>query len=284
MSENYISLEKYNTYRVKSFAKNVYFPSCEKDVLALANKHEKIFFLGNGSNVIFSKKYYGDEAAFVVFCKNFNSFIIQDNIASVQSGVLLQDLAIATYKANLSGIETFYDVPASIGGALIMNAGAYGDEIYTCVKSVRILDLVTKKIIDYAKKDIKYGYRYSMFKDKNNICILSAELEFEKKSKQEIKDKLDDIYSRRLANLPQKPTAGSVFKRPQANVPVGVMVQELGFKGKSIGDAQISPKHGGIIVNNGNATGQDILALISFVKDQIFKHYNIELHEEQIVI
>ncbi|KEI35310.1 UDP-N-acetylenolpyruvoylglucosamine reductase [Francisella sp. W12-1067] len=284
MPENYLSLEKYNTYRIKSFARNVYFPSCEEEVLAIANKHEKIFFLGNGSNIIFSKKYYGDEVAFVVFCKNFNSFTIQESTVNVQSGALLQDLAIATYKSGLSGIETFYDVPASIGGALIMNAGAYGDEIYTCVKSVRVLDLLTQEVINYAKKDIEYGYRYSMFKDKSNLCILSAEFEFEKKPKQEIKNKLNDIYSRRLANLPQKPTAGSVFKRPQANIPVGVMVQELGLKGKSIGDAQISPKHGGIIVNKGEATGQEILALINFIKDQIFKHYNIELHEEQIVI
>lgn len=123
-----------------------------------------------------------------------------------------------------------------------------------------------------------------MFKYLKNICILSAEFEFEPKSKQDIKAKLDDIYSRRLLNLPQKPTAGSVFKRPQANVPVGVMVEELGLKGKQIGGAQISLKHGGIIVNNDNATGQDILQLIEFIKQQILEHYNIELHEEQIVI
>jgi UDP-N-acetylmuramate dehydrogenase len=123
-----------------------------------------------------------------------------------------------------------------------------------------------------------------MFKGDENICILSAEFEFEKKPKAEIKAKLDDIYSRRLANLPQKPTAGSVFKRPQANVPVGVMVEELGLKGKIIGDAQISPKHGGIIVNNGHATGADIIRLIDYIKAQILEHYNINLHEEQIVV
>ncbi|MDE4940413.1 UDP-N-acetylmuramate dehydrogenase, partial [Francisella tularensis subsp. holarctica] len=89
-------------------------------------------------------------------------------------GVLLQDLAFATYNASLSGIETFYDEPASVGGALIMNAGAYGDEIYTCVKIVTILDLNTKQIKKYLKKDIEYCYRYSMFKYMKDICILSA--------------------------------------------------------------------------------------------------------------
>lgn len=280
----YISLEKYNTYRIKSFAKHVYFPSTEKELLEIVDKHEKLFFLGNGSNIIFSKEYYDDEIAFVIFCKNFNSFSIADCCVDIQSGALLQDLALATYQAGLSGIETFYDVPASLGGALIMNAGAYGDEIYTYVKSVRVLDLNKKEIVEYKKEDIDYGYRYSMFKNDNNICILSAKFEFEKKSQQAIKAKLDDIYSRRLSNLPQKPTAGSVFKRPQANMPVGVMVEELGLKGKIIGDAQISPKHGGIIVNNGNATGKDIIDLITFIKRTVLENYNIKLHEEQIVI
>ncbi|MEY8766682.1 MULTISPECIES: UDP-N-acetylmuramate dehydrogenase [Francisella] len=279
----YISLEQYNTYRIKSYAKHVYFPNNEKELLEIVNRHNQVFFLGNGSNVIFSKEYY-DDVAFVVFCENFNSFNIDDKCVKVQAGVLLQDLALATYEAGLSGIETFYDVPASVGGALIMNAGAYGDEIYTYVKSVTILDLKTKKIKKYLKDEIEYGYRYSMFKYLNDICILSAEFEFESKSKQEIKMKLDDIYSRRLLNLPQKPTAGSVFKRPQANMPVGVMVEELGLKGKQVGGAQISPKHGGIIVNNGHATGEDILRLIELIKREVLEHYSIELHEEQIVI
>lgn len=280
----YISLEKYNTYRIRSFAKNVYFPNSEEEIVNIAKNHNQLFFLGNGSNVILSKEYYGDEIAFVVLCKDFNKFTISDNSLSVQSGALLQDLALATYDAGLSGIETFYDVPASVGGALIMNAGAYGDEIYTFAKSVKVLDIKSCQIKEYQKAEIDYGYRYSMFKGDENICILSAEFEFEKKPKAEIKAKLDDIYSRRLANLPQMPTAGSVFKRPQANVPVGVMVEELGLKGKIIGDAQISPKHGGIIVNNGNATGADIIGLIDYIKAQILEHYNIVLHEEQIVI
>lgn len=280
----YISLEKYNTYRIKAFAKHVYFPSSEEELLEIVSKHDKVFFLGNGSNIIFSKEYYEDEVAFIIFCERFNSFSIDDNCVQVQSGALLQDLALATYKVGLSGIETFYDVPASVGGALIMNAGAYGDEIYTFVKSVRVLDLESKQIKEYQKVDIDYGYRYSMFKYDKNACIVSAKFEFEKKPQQEIKAKLDDIYSRRLANLPQQPTAGSVFKRPQANRPVGVMVEELGLKGTKIGDAQISPKHGGIIVNCGNAKGEDITSLIDFVKEQVLKHYNIELHEEQIIV
>ena len=281
---SYISLERYNTYRIKSFAKNVYFPNSEDDVINIVKKHDKLFFLGNGSNIIFSKEYYEDDISFVVFCEKFNSFSISDNLVTAQSGALLQDIALATYQAGLSGLETFYDVPASLGGALIMNAGAYGDEIYNYVKSVRVLDLKTQKIKTYSKIEIDYGYRYSMFKDDEDICILSAEFEFEKKPKVDIKNKLDDIYSRRLANLPQKPTAGSVFKRPEGSIPVGLMVEKLGLKGKKIGDAQISLKHGGIIVNNDNAKGSDIIALIDFIKSKVLEHYNIELHEEQIVI
>jgi len=282
--KGYTSLLKYSTYRTDSFAKHVYFPETEQNVLEIVKKHSNIFFLGNGSNVIFSKEIYEDELAFVIFSNNFAKFTLDGNVINCQAGALLQDLAFVTYENGLSGIETFYDVPASVGGALIMNAGAYGDEIYNNVKSVRVLDIAKSKIIDYKKSEIEYGYRYSMFKGDSNICILSAELEFEPKPKSEIKYKLDDIYSRRLTNLPQVPSAGSVFKRPQANVPVGIMVQELGLKGKRIGGAQISPKHGGIIINNGNAKGKDIVDLIDFIKEQIFNHYSISLHAEQIVI
>ena len=282
--QGYTSLLKYNTYRINAYAKHVYFPATEAEVLAIVKKHDNVFFLGNGSNVIFSKEKYDDEIAFIIFSHNFASFTINENLVEAQSGALLQDLALATYQQNLSGIETFYDVPASVGGALIMNAGAYGDEIYNNVKSVRVLDVARQEIIEYQKSEIDYGYRYSQFKGDSNVCILSAELIFEKKESSEIKHKLDDIYSRRLANLPQAPSGGSVFKRPQANVPVGVMVEELGIRGKKIGGAQISPKHGGIIINDGSAQGQDIVDLISFIKEQISDHYNISLHEEQIII
>ena len=284
MSE-YSSLENYNTYRIKSFAKYVYFPKNEEEILEAVAKHEKIFFIGNGSNIILSKECYDDDnIGFVILCKNFNSFSINDETVEVDSGMLLPDLALCTYKAGLSGIETFYDVPASVGGALIMNAGAYGDEIYTYVKSVRVLDIEAKKIIEHDVKDIDFSYRYSMFKNDSNICILSAKFKFEKKPLSDIKAKLDDIYSRRLINLPQQPTGGSVFKRPQADARVGAMVEDLGMKGLSVGDAQISRKHAGIIVNNGDAKGSDIIALIEHVKKEVFANYNINLHEEQIII
>lgn len=107
--------------------------------------------------LFFSKERYEDEIAFIVFCEKFNNLKIQGNSAKVEVGVLLQDLALATYQAGLSGVETFYDVPASVGGALIMNAGAYGDEIYTLVKSVRVLDLKTKKLESIKKLTLNMG-------------------------------------------------------------------------------------------------------------------------------
>ena len=282
--KGYVSLEKYNTYRIKSFAKNVYFPKSEQEILDIVNNNSKVIFLGNGSNIILSKKIYEDEIAFIVFSDNYSNLEINNNYIKAESGALLKDIAIKAFENSLSGIETFYDVPASVGGALIMNAGAYGDEIYHIVKSVKILNLKTKKVMNYHINEIDYGYRYSMFKSDKNICILSCTFEFVKKNKLDIKNKMNFIYSKRLSNLPQSPSAGSVFKRPQANMPVGIMVQNLGLKGTTIGGAEISLKHGGIIINKNDAIGQDIIDLINLVKQKVLENYNIVLHQEQIII
>ena len=282
--KGYVSLEKYNTYRIKSFAKNVYFPKSEQEILDIVNNNSKVIFLGNGSNIILSKEIYEDEIAFIIFSDNYSNLEINDNYIKAESGALLKDIAIKAVENGLSGIETFYDVPASVGGALIMNAGAYGDEIYHIVKSVKVLNLKTKKIMNYHINEIDYGYRYSMFKNDKNICILSCTFEFIKKNKLDIKNKMNFIYSKRLSNLPQSPSAGSVFKRPQANMPVGIMIQDLGLKGTIIGGAEISLKHGGIIINKNDATGQDIIDLINLIKLKVLENYNIILHQEQIII
>jgi len=281
--KGYVSLEKFNTYKIKSFAKHVFFPQNDNEINNIAQKFKKVTLLGNGSNIIFSKPYY-ENRSFIILADNFANINVKGNIIEAQSGVLLKDLSLLALNCSLSGLETFYDIPASVGGAVIMNAGAYGDEIYNSVESVKILDLSTKKIKIFPKEEIDYNYRYSIFKNNPNLCVLGAKFKLEDKEQKEIRKKLDYIYAMRLKSLPKDPSGGSVFKRPPANISVGEMVQTLGLKGKSIGGAQISTKHGGFIINNDNATGQDILDLIEFIKVEIFKEYNVKLEQEQIVI
>lgn len=277
-----ISLKPYNTYHIDAYAEHVYFPNTIDEIIVIYQEHAQVVVLGNGSNIIFAKPYY-DEVAFLVLGENFSRIDFEGEYANAQAGALLKDISLQAYEHALSGIETFFDVPASVGGAMIMNAGAYGDQIYDIVEQVSVLELTTMSVKHYNKSDIRYGYRHTMFKE-GGYCILGAQFRFVPKDRLLIKEKMDHIYAQRLSKLPYQPSAGSVFKRPDYHITVGEMVEKIGLKGLQIGGAQISPKHGGIIVNVGTATGRDVVDLIEKIKVEIFEHYGVTLEPEQIII
>lgn len=276
------SLKPYNTYHIESFAKHVYFPQSIDEIIEIYKRHTRVIILGNGSNIILTQSVYED-VAFIVIKDQFKKISHVSKGIYAEAGVLLKELSLYAYEHGLSGVETFFDVPASIGGAMIMNTGAYGDEIYDHVRYVDILDResFTQQRID--KADIDYGYRYSMFKT-GAVIVLGACFDLSAKPQIEIKDKMDNILSQRQAKLPPEPSAGSVFKRPNYHITVGEMVEKIGLKGFQIGGAQISPKHGGVIINTGNATGQQILQLVEHIKQEVLMHYQVQLELEQILV
>ncbi|WP_100551263.1 UDP-N-acetylmuramate dehydrogenase [Caedibacter taeniospiralis] len=276
------SLKSYNTYQLESFARDVYFPTSVEEIFTIYKTHPRVAVLGNGSNIILSKPVY-DEIAFIIIRDNFNKLYTTDEGIYAEAGCLLKPLSLYAYECGLSGVETFFDVPASVGGAMVMNTGAYGDEIYDHVLYVDVLNQSTGEKVTLAKKQIDFGYRYSMFK---NSCfiVLGACFQFQPKEKTQIKAKMEAILAQRQAKLPQEPSAGSVFKRPNYPITVGEMVEKIGLKGYQIGGAQISPKHGGVIVNAGNARGEDVLSLIEHIKTEVLAHYQVELELEQIII
>ena len=265
-----------------SFAKYLYSPASIAEIFELYTNHEDVVILGNGSNVILTKARY-EETAFIVIKDDFKQIFQVDEGIYAQAGCLLKSLSMYAYKHFLSGIETFFDVPASVGGAMIMNTSAYGDEIYDHVVYVDVIDTKYLKHRRIYKPDINYGYRYSMFKNAHFI-ILGACFGFSSKPQVEIKKKMDTIVIKRQSKLPNEPSAGSVFKRPKYNITVGEMVENVGLKGFQIGGAKVSIKHGGVIVNIGNATGKDILQVIDHIKKSIMIHYQVELDLEQILV
>ncbi|WP_116963552.1 UDP-N-acetylmuramate dehydrogenase [Fastidiosibacter lacustris] len=277
-----ISLKPYNTYHIDSRAKYVYFPNTIDEIIQIYQQHLKVIVLGNGSNVILSQSNYFD-IAFIILQNNFNGIKTTSDGIYAKAGNLLKELSIYAYEHNLGGMETFFDIPASVGGAMIMNTGAYGDEIYDHLVYVDVLDISTTQIKRYYKPDIHYGYRFSMFRSLN-VVILGACFKLLTKDSSAIKAKMDDILKQRQAKLPIEPSAGSVFKRPPYHITVGEMVEKIGLKGYQIGGAQISNKHGGVIINVGEATGMDILKLINAIKYAVSTHYNIKLELEQVVI
>ncbi|MFZ9035777.1 MAG: UDP-N-acetylmuramate dehydrogenase [Francisellaceae bacterium] len=276
------SLKPYNTYAIEAYARDLYFPRTIDEISLIYKRHKQVIALGNGSNIILEKPYY-EAPAFMVLTSHFHHYYLENHSLYAEAGCLLKTLSHHACEQGLSGLETFYDIPASIGGAMIMNTGAYGDEIYDHIQYVDVLCLKDQKRLHFPKSAIHYGYRHSMFKD-NNYLVLGAAFTLTPKPMSDIRHKMDHILGQRLKKLPPEPSGGSVFKRPDYHISVGEMIEKLGLKGYRIGGAEISKKHGGVIVNVDHASGEDILALVTFMKDAIQQHYGVSLELEQIVI
>lgn len=278
----YLDLTAYNSYRIKATCKKAYFPENEQDVVDLYQSGEQFVLLGSGHNVILSKDYYKEN--FLIFNGNFNDCRIQGNTLEAEAGITMLELSELAAEQGLSGLEIFYDIPSSLGGAVVMNAGASGEEIKDILIKVRYLDLEDKKIKEMHRDEMEFEYRNSFFQKNTDKIVLKAWLTLKLGTKQDIYAKMHTIKKHRWEKQPKKfPNAGSVFKRPKGQY-VGAMMDELGLKGFTIGGAKISEKHGGFIVNFDNAMGRDILSIINEVKNRVNKKFGIELEVEQRII
>lgn len=280
---NNFELTDYNSYRVKAFCDKAYFPEKEEDVVSFFTTNKDFILLGSGHNIIFSKEHYSKSV--VVFNGNYNTISqIEEGLLEVEAGVMMWDVAQFALNNALSGVEIFWDIPSSLGGAVVMNAGASGEEIKDVLIKVRYLDLKDNQIKEILKEDISFEYRNSFFQKHTDKIVLKAWLKLKKADKEAIQEKMETIKAQRWAKQPKEfPNGGSVFKRPKGYY-VGAIMDELGLKGYTVGGAKISEKHGGFIINFNNATGQDILDIITEVKRQVWEKYNIDLEVEQRVI
>jgi UDP-N-acetylmuramate dehydrogenase len=276
-------LTNFNSYRIKAHCKTAYFPEVEDDVIAFYKMQNPFVLLGSGHNIIFSKEYYTEN--FLVFNGNYDKVEIETNGEVIaESGTSMLQLSELALEYGLSGLEIFYDIPSSLGGAVVMNAGASGEEIKDVLVKVRYLDLEDMQVKEIKKEDMGFDYRNSFFQRNTDKVVLKVWLQLRPANQNDIKCKMDTIKTQRWAKQPKDyPNAGSVFKRPKGFY-VGAMMDELNIKGLRIGGAQISTKHGGFIVNIGNATGQDILDIISEVKEKVWDKFQVDLEVEQRVI
>lgn len=278
------NLTKYNSYRIKATCARTYFPDSEKDVASiyLENPNTRKNILGNGNNVILSKEHYSDD--FIIFNGNFDRVKINETIIESEAGATLEQLSLLALKYELTGMEVFYDIPSSVGGAVVMNAGASGEEIKDTLIKVRYLDLANMQIKEMHNNEIGFEYRNSFFQKNTDKIVLKAWFKLKCGSADAIKTKMEETKQKRWAKQPRDlPNCGSVFKRPIGKF-VGPMLDELGLKGYSIGGAKVSEKHSGFIVNTGNATAFEILELIDLIQHKVKKHYGVELEIEQKII
>ncbi|WP_439881742.1 UDP-N-acetylmuramate dehydrogenase [Pontibacter sp. MBLB2868] len=277
-------LSQFNSYRIKASCRMAMFPETEDDIreIFLDGKGAKKILLGSGHNIILSKEYYEEE--FIIFSNTYDNVVVNDNCLEAEAGVTMLELSKLALLNSLSGLEVFYDIPSSLGGAVVMNAGASGEEIKDLVIDVRCYDPISDKFFSLKQNEIKFGYRTSLFQESPNLIVTKATLELKKGIKDSIQKKMQEVKTARWSKQPKEfPNAGSVFKRPEGYY-VGTLIDELNLKGFSIGGAQISEKHGGFIININKATGNDILNLIDEVKKRVRNKYKIELEVEQRII
>lgn len=280
---NNFDLTNYNSYKITSKCRYAYFPDCEEDVIRFFETFDEFILLGSGHNIILSNEYY--DKPFLIFNGNFNSInLINDELLEVNAGSMMSDVAKFALDNSLLGLEIFWDIPSSLGGAVVMNAGASGEEIKDVLVKVRYLDLTDNKVKEISKADISFEYRNSFFQRNTNKIVLNAWLKLRKGNHDQIRSKMESIKLARWTKQPREfPNAGSVFKRPKGFY-VGALMDELGLKGYGIGGAEFSLKHGGFIINKGEATGRDIIKLINHAKNMVLEKYGIELETEQRII
>ncbi|WP_034888135.1 UDP-N-acetylmuramate dehydrogenase [Gillisia sp. Hel_I_29] len=277
-------LTLYNNYRIEAFCKRAFLPQNEDDFIELYTVHRdsKKIILGGGYNVILSKKYYEED--FLLIGETFAQYKVTGNVIEAEAGIEMKKMSELALAHNLSGLEVFYDIPSSLGGAIVMNAGASGSEIKDHFLRARYLDLDDLKVKEITKDEANFEYRNSFFQKNTNKIVLKVWLELISGDPVLIREKMDDIKTSRWAKQPKDyPNAGSVFKRPEGHY-VGTMIEKLGLKGFSVGGAQVSTKHAGFIVNYNNATGEDVLNLIKEIQEKVYQEYNINLEVEQRII
>ncbi|MDA7652619.1 UDP-N-acetylmuramate dehydrogenase [Akkermansiaceae bacterium] len=282
--KNNFDLSLYNSYRLKAKCRTAFFPENEEDALALYSKKREYIVLGGGNNVIFSKPFY--DLDFIIFNGNFNALKInvKAGVIEAEGGATTRQLSKAAQRSGLSGAEFFYDIPSSIGGAVVMNAGTKEGETKNIVKKVRYLDLKDLKVKETTCEELGFGYRSSMFQSQKDTVILKVWFQLPQGDPTNIKSIMEASKARRWAKQPREyPNCGSVYKRPPGRF-VGPMLDELGLKGYRIGGAEISRKHSGFIINFDNATGADILSIIEYTKEKVKKVFGIDLEVEQRII
>ncbi|MCH5298389.1 MAG: UDP-N-acetylmuramate dehydrogenase [Ruminococcus sp.] len=237
--------------------------------------------IGKGSNILVNDN--GLDKVVIHLGGDFCSVErLDDSTLYCGAGLSLAGLCREAENYSLSGLEFAWGIPGSVGGAVFMNAGAYGGEIRNVVYSVRHIDR-SGNIGTIKACDLDFGYRHSVYKE-NGYTIIGVTLKLSLDNRTEIRNRMDDYMSRRKDKQPLEfPSAGSVFRRPEGAF-AGALIEQCGLKGASVGGAQVSPKHAGFIVNTGSATCEDVKNLIKKIQDTVKKNTGYDLEREVIFI
>ncbi|MEK4366099.1 UDP-N-acetylmuramate dehydrogenase [Paenibacillus sp. FSL M8-0212] len=249
-------------------------------IVEIANLHQlPLTVIGKGSNVIIKD---GGIRGVTISLSHFDQIKVSEDSMIAQSGVDIIDVSRLALEHSLTGLEFACGIPGSTGGALYMNAGAYGGQIADVVERATV---ITKDgaVLEIPREEMKFGYRNSLFK-MDHYIILEAEFGLKKGNKDEIASKMKELTFLRESKQPlEYPSCGSVFKRPEGHF-AGKLIQDCHLQGTRIGGAEISMKHAGFIVNVDHATAQDYMDLIQFIQKKVYDTFQVELETEVIFL
>ncbi len=264
-------------YRTEGVVNKVYYPKSVDEFMFLLEKLKDYYIIGAGANTLFGSAAVKTP---LISTTHFRELNVDGNQITASAGVTLNELVILAIENGLGGIEKMSGIPGSVGGAVWMNAGAYGQEISDCLEQVTVIE--DGEIKELTKGECGFSYRQA--KRLANVVILEAIFSFQSVVKSELETTRREILTQRALKQPLEfASCGSVFKRPTGDY-ASRLIDATGLKGVSVGDAEVSTKHAGFIINRGHATSNDILELISFCKTAVSSKFGVELELEQQLV
>lgn len=261
----------------------LFFPQSVDEVRAVidwtAMNDYPLTILGNASNLIVRD---GGIRGVTIILTELNHMEVEEHVITVEAGAAIIDLSEEAYEHSLTGLEFACGIPGSVGGAVYMNAGAYGGEVKDVIETVTVLTR-DGEIKELSNEEMHFSYRNSIIQETQDI-VLSITFHLEPGDPKAIKEKMDELTYLRTSKQPlEYPSCGSVFKRPEGHY-TGKLIQDAGLQGLIWGGAQVSTKHAGFIVNIAEATATDYVELIKHIQEVIFKQYGVELEREVHII
>ena len=278
-------MKKHTTMKVGGLCDCMVEPSSIEEIQKVLEyvkeNNIKYYIIGNGSNLLVKDE--GVHALVIKIASKFSSVEVNGEHIKAYSGCSVPKLAQIAKENSLSGLEFACGIPGSVGGGIRMNAGAYGSEMVNVVEKVGFLD-ENGNLKEIDGKDAHFTYRHSMFVDNPQYVVVYAIYKLQKGNKDEISKIMEENMNSRKQKQPiEYPNFGSVFKRPEGYF-VGKLVDDCGLKGYKIGEAQVSTKHSGFMINAGDATCKDVLDLIEYVKEKVYEKFNVKLQEEVVIL
>lgn len=273
-------MRKHTTFRIGGNADYFVVPKTEEEIRNVIRlcKEERMpyYILGNGSNLLVSDKGY--RGVIIEICKKMNEICVEGNFLKVQAGALLSKVGSAALDAGLAGFEFASGIPGTMGGAVFMNAGAYGGEMKDILTEVTVLD-ENNEVRVLKKEELELGYRTSIVAKKGYV-VLSAKVELKKGDQMEIRERMNELKVQRTTKQPlEYPSAGSTFKRPEGYF-AGKLIADAGLRGFQVGGAQVSEKHCGFVINKENATAADIVELMRQIIERVQTEFGVKLEPE----